>query len=240
LGGGGKPEFSLNVRGRTPESALVIRDIMEQTNSNGGRSVTCIVADDHPAVVDAISLLLEANGVEIIGRVRDGWQALAEINSRRPRIALLDIRMPGMSGMEVARQVAHRKPSTCVILYTGYAERELLAEALDAGARGFVLKDAPLADLVRAIDMVAGGAIYVDPAVSSLLSANGADDQRLTARERDVLRLLADGLANGEIGRRLFISAETVRTHIRKAMRKLTAETRTQAVAEAIRRSLIG
>ena len=212
---------------------------MEQLNWNGDTPVTCLLADDHPAVVDAISLLLEASGVKIIGRVRDGHRALAEINSQRPSIALLDIRMPGMSGTEVARRVAHRNPSTNVILYTGYAERELLAEALDAGARGFVLKEAPLADLIRAIDMVVGGAIYVDPALATFLTAHGASEHSLTSRERDVLRLLADGLANEEIGRRLFISAETVRTHIRKAMRKLAAETRTQAVAEAIRRSLI-
>jgi DNA-binding NarL/FixJ family response regulator len=226
-------------QGDIPQSGLRRRDDRATDQSNGGGPVTCLVADDHPAVVDAISQLLKANGVEVIGRVREGRQALAEIDSLRPRIALLDIRMPGMSGTEIARRVAYRCPSTSVILYTGYAERELLAEALDAGARGFILKEAPLADLFRAIEMVADGAIYVDPAMSSQLSGNGADTN-LTTRERDVLRLLADGLANKEIGRRLFISAETVRTHIRKAMRKLTAETRTQAVAEAIRRSLIG
>jgi DNA-binding NarL/FixJ family response regulator len=211
---------------------------MTETSSNGGRPVTCLIADDHPAVVDAVSNVLSAAGVEITARVRDGHEALAEIDARPPQVALLDARMPGLSGTEIARRVAQRNQATRIILYTAYAERELLAEALDAGARGFVLKAAPLADLIRAVEMVADGAVYVDPAFGSLLMRSDETD-RLTSREREVLRLLADGYANEEIGRRLFISAETVRTHLRKAMRKLTADTRTQAVAEAIRRSLI-
>jgi DNA-binding NarL/FixJ family response regulator len=176
----------------------------------------------------------------VIARARDGREALAAIHSLRPRIALLDVRMPGLSGLEIARRVAHLKPPTGVIVYTGFGERTLLVEALDAGARGFLLKEAPLADLIRAIEMVAGGGIYVDPAVAGVLSASAAKEHSaLTAREREVLRLLADGLVNEEIGKRLFISAETVRTHVRKAIRKLDANTRTQAVAEAIRRSFI-
>jgi DNA-binding NarL/FixJ family response regulator len=128
-----------------------------------------------------------------------------------------------------------------LLLYTGYGDRALLAEALDAGVRGFVLKEAPLEDLVRAVDIVAGGGTYVDPVLAgALVNAKLTSAlPELTQREREVLRALADGLSNEEIGRRLFISPETVRTHVRKAMAKLDADTRTQAVATALRQSLI-
>jgi DNA-binding NarL/FixJ family response regulator len=128
-----------------------------------------------------------------------------------------------------------------VLLYTGYGDKALLADALDAGVRGFVLKDAPLQDLVRAVEVVAGGGTYVDPVLAGALALArlNKDLPELTQREREVLRLLAEGLSNEEIGKRLFISPETVRTHIRKAMGKLDADTRTEAVATALRQSLI-
>jgi DNA-binding NarL/FixJ family response regulator len=116
----------------------------------------------------------------------------------------------------------------------------MLTEALDAGVRGFLLKEGPLEDLARAVRAVAGGSQYIDPVLAGTLAlAANEPVPQLTQRERDVLRLLAEGHANEEIGRQLFISAETVRTHIRKAMAKLGAETRTEAVAKALRQHLI-
>ena len=204
-------------------------------------SVTCLVADDHPAMVEAVAEVLGENGFTVVGRARDGNEALQKIEARRPRIALVDVRMPRLGGIEVARRVASASPTTAVVLYTGYGERALLLEAMDAGARGFLLKEAPLADLVRAIEIVAAGGTYVDPVLAGYLASPRAAERlpNLTQRERDVLRLLSDGLSNEEIGKRLFISPETVRTHVRKAMDKLNADTRTQAVATALRQSLI-
>jgi DNA-binding NarL/FixJ family response regulator len=149
--------------------------------------------------------------------------------------------MPRLSGIEVARRLGRTAPDTAVILYTAFGDRALLTEALDAGARGFVLKEAPLAEVVRAIQLVSGGRTYVDPVLAGVLSSSVATGKMaaLTQRERDVLRLLADGLSNEDIGKELFISPETVRTHVRKAMAKLDADTRTQAVATALRQSLI-
>jgi DNA-binding NarL/FixJ family response regulator len=137
--------------------------------------------------------------------------------------------------------VKRSAPETAVLLYTGYGDRALLTEALDAGVQGFVLKEAPMDDLLRAVQAVANGGTYVDPVLAGTLAASsvGGNVPQLTQRERDVLRLLADGLSNEEIGKRLFISAETVRTHVRKAMDKLDADTRTQAVARALRDRLI-
>jgi DNA-binding NarL/FixJ family response regulator len=203
--------------------------------------VSCLVADDHPAVVEAVADVLTAAGIRVVGKARDGDEALALIETEGPEVALLDLRMPGLSGIEVARRIDRGEGATAVILYTAFGDRALLTEALDAGARGFVLKEAPLAEVVRSVELVAAGRTYVDPVLAGVISSSTATGRMvtLTQRERDVLRLLADGMSNEEIGRELFISPETVRTHVRKAMAKLDADTRTQAVATALRQSLI-
>lgn len=200
--------------------------------------ITCLVADDHPAVLDSISRVLASQGFDVVGQARDGDDAVREIEAKKPQVSIVDVRMPGLSGIAVARRVLRH---TAVILYTGYTDRALLVEALDADVRGFVLKEAPLADLSRAIEIVAKGGVYVDPVLAGVLASGEATQQlsMLTQREREVLRLLADGLRNEEIGRRLHIASETARAHIRNAMRKLDADTRTHAVALALRESLI-
>jgi two-component system response regulator DesR len=173
-----------------------------------------------------------------VARAGDGEEALARIAERQPSVALVDLRMPGIDGLEVARRARRTAPGTAVLLYTGYGDRALLTEALDAGVGGFVLKEAPLDDLLQAVRRVAAGKSYVDPVLAA--SAIGPSTApQLTPRERDVLRLLADGLSNDEIGKQLFIAAETVRGYIRKAMEKLGADTRTEAVALALRQRLI-
>jgi DNA-binding NarL/FixJ family response regulator len=204
-------------------------------------SITCVVADDHPAVLEAVAEFLAHGGIEVVARARDGEEALERIEERKPRVALVDVRMPKLGGIEVTRRAKRSTPDTAVLLYTGYGDRALLTEALDAGVAGFVLKEAPMDDLLRAVQSVANGGTYVDPVLAGTLAASsvGSKVPQLTQRERDVLRLLADGLSNEEIGKRLFISAETVRTHVRKAMGKLGADTRTEAVARALRDHLI-
>jgi DNA-binding NarL/FixJ family response regulator len=203
--------------------------------------IRCLIADDHPAVLEAVAEFLVESGIEVVGRAVDGEEALAHIERLRPDIALVDVRMPRLSGIELTRRARSSTPGTAVLLYTGYGDRALLSEGLDAGVAGFVLKEAPIDDLLRAIRAVAGGGTYVDPVLAGTLagSPTGAKRPELTVRERDILRLLADGLSNEEIGNALFISPETVRTHVRKAMAKLGADTRTQAVARALRDQLI-
>jgi DNA-binding NarL/FixJ family response regulator len=210
-------------------------------SATGQETITCVVADDHPAVLEAVAEFLVQGGIEVIARARDGAEALEKIEQRKPKLALVDVRMPKLGGIELTRRAQRSTPDTAILLYTGYGDRALLTEALDAGVRGFVLKEAPMDDLLRALQLVATGGTYVDPVLAGTLAASSIGNQlpQLTQRERDVLRLLADGLANEEIGKRLFISAETVRTHVRKAMDKLDADTRTQAVARALRDHLI-
>jgi DNA-binding NarL/FixJ family response regulator len=192
-------------------------------------------------VLEAVAEFLVQGGIEVIARARDGEEALERIEQRKPQVALVDVRMPKLGGIELTRRSQRSTPETSILLYTGYGDRALLTEALDAGVRGFVLKEAPMDDLLRAVQSVATGGTYVDPVLAGTLAASSIGNKlpELTQRERDVLRLLADGLANEEIGKRLFISAETVRTHVRKAMDKLDADTRTQAVARALRDRLI-
>ena len=214
---------------------------MTNVTTPASEGLEVLVADDHPAMLKAITAVIRSSGIRIVADARDGEEAVAKIGARKPAVALVDIRMPRLSGVEVVRRAARVSPDTAVILYTGYADQALLVDALDAGARGFVSKEAPLDDIQRAIQIVAAGGIYVDPVVAGTMATAevAARLPTLTARERDVLRLLADGRSNEEIGRVLFISPETVRTHVRKAMEKLEADTRTEAVAIALRQRLI-
>ena len=204
-------------------------------------SITCVIADDHPAILDALRRALGRAGVEVVGEALDGDEAIQLVEELHPTVALVDVRLGRVSGIDVIRHIGRSSPDTASMLYTSYSDRALVVEGLDAGARGYVLKRVPLAELVRAVRHVAEGGSYVDGALAPALTGASALDRapQLTERERDVLRLLAEGLRNDEIGRRLYISPETVKAHIAKAMRKLDADTRTQAVAQALRHAII-
>jgi two-component system, NarL family, response regulator DesR len=215
-------------------------------NGNGTRAarptIRCIVADDHPAILDAVSRFLEGEaGFELAGRAGDGEEALRLIEEQQPQIALLDIRMPGFGGIDIAAKLAAACSPVSVVLFTAYPERALLLAALDVGVRGFILKEAPLDELLRAIRIVAGGGSYIDPSLAGVLAGPATNERMLTLtkRERDVLRLLSEGMRDEQAGRTLSISPLTVRTHVQHAMAKLKCDTRTQAVAVALRESLI-
>ena len=201
---------------------------------------TCVVADDHPPVLESVSRYLDLQGFRVVGRAATGDEAVALVEAQRPALALLDLRMPGLAGAAVIRRVARSTPQTSCVAYSGFGDAALLTEVLDAGARGYVLKDAPLDAVVRALQTVSGGGMYIDPGLADvLIRSSRAREVGLTTRERDVLRLLADGHSNESIGRELFISPDTARTQLGTAMAKLGVSTRTQAVATALRRELI-
>ena len=194
----------------------------------------CLIADDHPALTSAVSAYLADNGFEIVGPAPDGRRAVALAESEKPDVALVDYRMPRLAGLELIAEILRVSPETRVCVYTADGDEKLAKDVLAAGATALVLKEAPLADLVRALESALRGGSYLDPAVSRTKRSGN-----LTQRELDVLGLLAEGLQHEEIGRRLGISSETVRTHLRKACDRLGAATRTQAVATALRMGLI-
>lgn len=194
----------------------------------------CLVADDHPALTSAVSQYLAADGFEVAGTAPDGLRALSLAAEEQPDVAVLDYRMPRLAGVELIAALRAAAPATRICVYTADADEALVRDALEAGAAALVLKSSPLGDLARALQIVLAGGSFVDRAVGTQ-----APQGQLTRRELDVLELLAEGLRNEEIGTRLGISQETVRTHLRKATERLGAATRTQAVATAVRMGLI-
>jgi DNA-binding NarL/FixJ family response regulator len=200
----------------------------------------CLVADDHPALLAAVSSYLDANGFELVGTAADGREALQLAEAAQPDVALVDFRMPRLGGVDLVEHLHEAVPDARILVYTADARDAEVSELLAAGAHGVVLKEAPLVDLVRALKAVLDGRAYVDPAYAGLGLVGPARRTELTQRETEVLHLLSEGLSYEAIGKRLSISAETVRTHVRKACERLGAATSTQAVATALRQRLIG
>jgi DNA-binding NarL/FixJ family response regulator len=198
--------------------------------------VSCLVADDHPALTSAVTAFLAEHGYDIVGPASNGSRAVALAAERQPDVALLDLRMPRLGGRELIEAVVAASPATRIAVYTADADHRVASDVLAAGAVAIVLKEAPLADLVRALDYARAGRAYVDPALVRTPAFAGAG---LTERELEVLSLVAEGIQHEEIGALLGISGETVRTHVRKACDRLGASTRTQAVATALRLGLI-
>ena len=152
---------------------------------------------------------------------------------------VLDVRMPGMDGLDATKELMEREPNTSVLIFTAYSERSLLGRGLESGAKGYILKEAPHQTLLRAIEKVAGGEGYVDPALMPAFLTGKGRDEMLTGREREILQLLADGMSNADVAKKLFISQETVKSHVRHILAKLEADTRTHAVAIALRDAII-
>jgi DNA-binding NarL/FixJ family response regulator len=147
--------------------------------------------------------------------------------------------MPGMDGLEATKVLMDKVPDSAVLIFTAYSERTMLSRGLESGAKGYVLKEAPHETLLRAIEKVASGEGYVDPALMPAFLADRGKDDMLTGRERQILQLLADGMSNADVAGQLFISQETVKSHVRHILAKLEADTRTHAVAIALREAII-
>jgi DNA-binding NarL/FixJ family response regulator len=197
-----------------------------------------LVADNHPALLAAVCAFLDESGFDLVGQAADGATAVALARDLRPDVVVLDYRMPRLSGPELVHEL-RGATAAALAVYTGDADDQMVVDAFAAGASAVILKEAPLADLTRAISSILSGGTYVDPALGVLALTGGRSRMELTQREADVLLLLADGHTYEAIGRRLEISPETVRTHLQKACDRLNASTRTHAVATAIRLGLI-
>ncbi len=202
--------------------------------------ITVLIVDDHEVVREGLRLSLSrAPHIRVVGEASDGESAVDLALRRKPDVVIMDVRMPGMDGLEATRRLTEELPETKVLIFTAFSERSLLGRGFESGAKGYVLKEAPHTTLVRAIEKVATGEGYVDPALMPQFLAGRDQSDMLTAREREILQLLADGMSNGDVAERLFISQETVKSHVRHILTKLEADTRTQAVAIALREAMI-
>ena len=190
---------------------------------------------------EGLELLLAREGCQILGSVGDPQEAFDVIEQTGPDVAIVDIRLPGESGIGLTRRLLRERPDLGVVLYTGHSDVQLLYEGLDSGARGYALKDGPPEELLEAIRSIAAGGTYVDPRLRPALLSRGATKRvpHLSPREREILDLLAQGLTGERIAAQLFLSPETVRTHVRNAMEKLEANTRVHAIAIALRQGEI-
>jgi DNA-binding NarL/FixJ family response regulator len=202
--------------------------------------ITVLIVDDHEVVREGLRLSLSrAPHIRVIGEAADGAAAVELAERRKPDVVIMDVRMPGIDGLEATKLLTERVPSAKVLIFTAYSERSLLGRGLESGAKGYILKEAPHSTLVRAIEKVAQGEGYVDPALMPAFLTGKDSSDMLTTREREILQLLADGMSNADVAGRLFISQETVKSHVRHILTKLEADTRTHAVAIALREAII-
>ena len=194
-------------------------------------TITVVLAEDQLMVLGALSTLLDLEAdITVAGTASDGEEAVRLVEALRPDVLLTDIEMPKMSGLEVAAEVRRRGLPTQVVILTTFARGGYLRRALDAGAVGYLLKDAPASTLAQAVRDVHAGGRASDP----LLAADAwGEPDPLTDRERQVLRLAGDGLANGEIAGQLHLSEGTVRNYLSEAMGKLGASNRVAAARQA-------
>ncbi len=210
--------------------------------------IKVIIVDDHRMVREGLrSMLREQPRIDIVGEADNESDAIRVIQETQPEVVLLDIRLRGASGLDACRNIHQRFPDVSVIFLTVYEDQQYIFEALRAGARGYILKKIGDDDLVKVIEEVRSGEVIVDPSLTGQIAMRAAEGSRtwagarygLTEREAEVLEAVSQGLSNHGVGERLFISEETVKSHVRSILRKLGVGDRTQAVSLALREGLV-
>ncbi|MDQ3678474.1 MAG: response regulator transcription factor [Actinomycetota bacterium] len=212
--------------------------------------IRVMVVDDHDLFRTGLRRLLsEQDGLEIVADARRGDEAVPRAAELRPDVVVMDVNMPGMSGVDATRAVLQISPASAVLMLTVTADENAVLDAVFAGASGYLLKDATLPEIVRGIEAAAAGQSLVAPGVAGSLLARlrshgppdapPADTPELSPRELDVLRLVVDGCENSEIARRLYLSASTVKHHVSSALEKLGVDNRIQAAVLAVRLGLV-
>ena len=203
----------------------------------------CLVVDDHNVVTQGLDLLLgDIDDLELVGTVHTGEEALDAVERLKPQVVLMDVRLPGIDGVSAVKRIQQVASSVEFVMFSAYGDKHLLSDALAAGARGYVMKGSPPEDLIRAIRTVASGKAFVDPSLSPMLlikEGGTTAEQSLSEREREILQLLAEGYHTEEVARRIGLSVETVKSDTKRVIAKLQADSRTHAVAIALRRALI-
>ena len=210
-------------------------------------AIRILIADDHPVVREGLfAMLSRQSDFEVVGEARDGVEAVNKAKELSPEVVLMDLRMPELDGVEAMNQIKSAKPNTKFIILTTYSDDDYIFRGIEAGARGYLLKDAPREELFKAIRAVHRGESLIQPVVASKvldrlteLSRRAPSGEELSERELEVLRLIAKGAANKEIGVELSIAQSTVKTHISTIFQKLGVTDRTEAVTEALKKDII-
>ncbi len=207
--------------------------------SRRARTVTkLVIIDDHEALREGLTVLLGQGGMDVVAAAGNVAAGADVIESAAPDVAIVDIRMPDGSGIDLTRRILERHPGLGVILYTGDSDTELLYDGLDSGARGYALKAGSIDELRHAVERVAAGGTYVDPRLDRVLLSERVTSRlpNLSPREREIMHLMAEGGTAQDVGARVGVSVETVRTHVRNVIRKLQARNRVHAIAIALQR----
>ena len=202
--------------------------------------IRILIVDDHPVVRDGLAAMLNTQtDFEVVGEAGDGEEAMRKIADWDPDVILLDLEMPGVDGIETLERLKEMDAPARAIVFTVFDTDERIVSAMRAGAMGYLLKGAPREDVFRAVRVVNEGGSLLEPAVASRFLDSINDPDALTARQREVLKLIATGLLNKEIADRLYISERTVKFHVSEILAKLGAGNRTEAVAIAKKKGLI-
>lgn len=211
--------------------------------------IRVLICDDQEIVCEGLQRILESDAeIAVVGQAHNGLEALEKIPSTRPDLVLMDLKMPEMNGIQATRKIHEQFPQVRVLVLTTYDDDEWLFDAIRAGANGYLLKDRPRSELLKAIKGTVAGDAFVDPAVTGKLlgqiAQNGPPRQppldiSLSERETEVLQLLAQGLSNADIAGRLYLSEGTVRNYTSAIFSKLSVTDRTQAVVVALRYGLV-
>jgi len=202
-------------------------------------SIKVLIVDDHPVVRLGLRTMLESEGnISVTGMAGSAKESFAEVQRLRPDVVLMDLRMPEMEGPEAIAELRRIDPCIRILVLTNYEEDEYIFRALQAGAMGYLLKNTPQDEIVRAVEMVHAYKRCVPPNIAKRLLETLAREE-LSQRELEVLKLVAVGLTNKEIAQRLFISAKTARNHVASCLEKLGVSDRTEAATTAVRRGLI-
>ncbi len=202
---------------------------------------TCAIVDDHEVVRAGMRGRLECvDWIDLVGEAATAAEALDMLRRLRPDVVLMDVRLPDGDGLEVARTLMDEGQATRIVLYSGAGTTRQAEQALEAGVSGFVLKDSSLGTVVDALSAAREGRRYIDPTIAAeLLAPNASTMKPLSPREREILILMADGRQNAGMAHSLGISSETVKAHVSNIFVKLEVESRTQAVARALREHII-